>query len=128
MFLSQCGYPWSTILNYAITYYSDHQNSPIEAWFKVDAELIANHFGISQQRSSNLSSAKPVTSSCDSSSVRPSKMVQASYTIPKHLQIGLNYNRDHCTNPCATGHCHVCAICAKDHAASHCPLAKQSTS
>jgi hypothetical protein len=128
VFLSQCGYPWSTILNYAIAYYGDHQNSPIEAWFKVDAELIANHFGISQQRSSNQSSAKLITSSSGGSSVGPSKTVQASYAIPKHRQICLNYNRDRCTNPCATGRRHVCAICAKDHAASHCPLGKQSAS
>lgn len=126
VFLSQCGYQWSTILDYAIAYYGDHQNSPLETWFKVDGELIANHFGISQQRSSNHPSAKPVAFSA--SSVGPSKTVQASSTIPKHLQICLNYNRDRCTNPCANGRRHVCAICVKDHAASHCPLAKQSAS
>lgn len=51
VFLIQWGYPWPTILNYAVAYYSDHQNSLADAWFKVDGELIANHFGIIQRKS-----------------------------------------------------------------------------
>ena len=115
VFISQRGYPWSTILDYAIAYYSDHQTSPPAEWFKVDGVLIENHIGISQQKLS----VQP-------SNGGPSKTVQPSPLIPKHLQICLNYNRDRCKNPCPTSRRHVCAICAKEHSATHCPLAKSS--
>jgi len=94
----------------------------------MNAKLIVNHFEISQQKSSNLSSAKSITFSDDDLSIELFKMIQAFYMISKHLQICLNYNKDRCTNPCAIDHRHVCAICAKDHVASHCSLAKQSAS
>jgi hypothetical protein len=124
VFLSQCGYHWSTILNYAIAYYGDHQNSSPETWFKVDGELIANHFGIVQQRPTVRASSKPAPTSGSSSG--PSKNMPIP-ELPISLQICLNYNRNRCAAPCRTGRRHVCGICAKEHQASACPLAKPST-
>ena len=94
----------------------------------MNAELIANHFGISQQRFSNLSSAKSIISSNNDSSIESFKMIQVFYAISKYLQIYLNYNRDHCTNSCAIDCCHVYVIYTKDHTISYYSLTKQSTS
>ncbi len=124
VFFSQAGYPWSTILGYAIAYYGEHQNSPPEAWFKVDGELIANHFGITTQ--------KLITGS--SSTVGPSKTGSSgpkgslpSPGIPKQLQICLNYNHNRCANPCTARHRHVCAICANQHPTPQCPMTLKSS-
>ena len=117
MFLSQCGYPWSAILGDAIAYYGEHQNSPPEAWFKVDGELIANYFGITQQRLITASSSTVGPSKADAWESENSLPFPE---IPKQLQICLNYNR---ADPCTAGRRHVCAICASQHPAPQCPMA-----
>ena len=32
------------VLNYAISYYQKHQDSPVDAWFSIDPKLVTNHF------------------------------------------------------------------------------------
>src|SRR5438046_1954223 len=35
-YVQSCGYSWSTVLNYVISYYQKHQDSSADAWFSVD--------------------------------------------------------------------------------------------
>src|SRR5213596_1132810 len=53
-YVQSCGYSWSTVLNYVISYYQKHQDSPADAWFSVDPELVANHFAVAQQVPSSI--------------------------------------------------------------------------
>jgi hypothetical protein len=104
IFLSRCEYPWSTVLQYAIAYYSDHQNSPPEAWFKVDGELIANHFGIAKQRTMSQGSIGTFiqTVSPNEESKNPQSSSQSSFklsNIPNHLQTCTLYSRNVCSIP-----------------------------
>src|SRR5436189_25168 len=83
-------------------------------WFKVDGELIANHFGITTQKLITGFSLTVGPSKTGSSGPKGSL---PSPGIPKQLQICLNYNHNHCANPCTARHHHVCAICANQHPA-----------
>lgn len=133
VFLSRCDYPWSTILEYAIAYFNDHQNSPPEAWFKVDGELIANHFGIAKQRIMSQGSTGKSTQAVNiiGGSKNPQSSSQSSFklsNIPKHLQTCILYNRNICSTPCINGRRHTCMICTtpQNHPASQCPSVKSS--
>lgn len=48
--------------------------------------------------------------------------------ISKHLQIYLNYNRNHYKNLYIIDYHHICTIYVKDYITSYCPLMKQFTS
>jgi len=120
---SQSGFSWSTILDYIIAYFGDHQNSPPDKWFSIGAELVADHFIILPQKPVAMVATQPPH--CPSS---PSKKNPTSI----QEQVCLNWNRPNigCTVKDKTSHeClrrHICSHCSEGHKAHQCP-SKAST-
>jgi len=123
IFRSKSGFSWSTILDYIVAYFGDHQNSPPDKWFSIGAELVADHFIISPQ--------KPVPMVATQPPRRPSSPSKKDPT-PIQEQVCQNWNRPNigCTIKDKTGHdClrrHVCSACFGGHKAHQCP-SKTST-
>jgi hypothetical protein len=129
VFYTQEGFPWTPVtLNYAIAYYTAHQNSSPETWYNVntDRELAINHFAVARKNPHQGSSS----STTQHRSTSPKKSASS---IPIQDQTCANWNRSSggCTynekygQPCPRKH--RCAICLNPaHKAGECP-SKSST-
>jgi len=101
-YVQSCGYSWSTVLNYVISYYQKHQDSSADAWFSVDPELVANHFAVAQQV--------------------PSSIVPTIPSPSRKTTICLNWNRVVGCNFDGCVRRHACAICqSSEHKSYQCP-------
>jgi hypothetical protein len=123
VFYTQQGFPWSVTLNYAIAYFTAHQNSPPETWYKVntDRELAINHFAVARKNPPQTQAQ----SSVPHRSTSPKKSVSS---LPIQEQTCSNWNRPNggCTykekygEPCPRKHrCNLCLNPA--HKAADCP-------
>ena len=110
VFHVQNGFAWSAVLNYAIAYFAKHQNSPPDAWYSVDPELVANHFVTARR-------VAPIEQAALSRSSRKRPNPSSSSQGPITEQTCQNWNRpnsgcnhkDRFGEPCPRKH--RCAIC-----------------
>jgi hypothetical protein len=120
VFYAQSGFQWSTVLNYAIAYFTAHQKSPADTWYSVntDRELVTNHFTVARK-----------TSAPENSSTVQSRPFGKRYTssVPLQDQTCANWNRPMgCNYKERLGETcprkHRCSIClATSHKATECP-------
>lgn len=118
IYRSKSGFPWTTILDYIIAYFGEHQNSPPDKWFSIGAELVADHFIISPSKPTPTAAIQPPR--------RPSSPSKKDPT-PIQEQVCQNWNRPNsgCTIKDKTGHdclrLHICSNCRGGHKAHQCP-------
>jgi hypothetical protein len=127
VFYTQEGFPWSVTLNYAIAYYTAHQNSPPETWYKVNTDReLAIHFAVARKN-------PPQGSSASTTHPRSTSPKKSASSLPIQEQTCSNWNRPSvgCTfkekygEPCPRKHrCNLCFNPA--HKANECP-SKPST-
>jgi hypothetical protein len=124
IFFHKDGFQWSDVLNYAIAYYSAHQNSPADTWYDIntDHQLAIHHFTVARKSTTG---GNPTNAPH-----RPPLSKQNS--TPIHEQVCQNWNRvgpfgctykDKNGVPCPRKH--QCAICSDpSHKAPDCPKKK----
>jgi hypothetical protein len=113
VYYGQSGYPWSSVLNYAISYFQMYQNEAPECWFSVDTELTQNFLV------NSLAGKQPTTMPSTTNRKRTSTDF-----LPVNQQICRNWNHSNCSGVMLNGQpCprqHVCGVCKGNHKSPQC--------
>jgi hypothetical protein len=119
-------FEWSSCVNYAIEYFTKHQNASPDAWFSIDPEIVIGHFIASKR----IMSSGPSNSATTGSFQRPQSPKK-----PLNGEVCQNWNRPllgctyrprHEGDKCPRRH--VCSTCLKsDHKAHECPPKQKSS-